>query len=217
MRNVVIAMPDGVIRSGVCQQLSNNQWSVVSVANQSSDVLQALHEYPQALVIVSENFDSEKATGTVHLIYREFPYAKVLVWTQTVAMAVNLRTRYPQILGHFFRTVETEELLRGCQLVNLKQKFYSPKLAIAFKRFRDNSEESRIGMGLSRREKQIFSLVCLGMTVQQIAEQLCISRKTVNTFRYRIFDKLGVTSDVQLAHIAIKNGLIEPQADLHFA
>ncbi len=44
---------------------------------------------------------------------------------------------------------------------------------------------------------------------QQIAEQLFVSVKTVNTYRYRIFDKLGVDTDVKLTHLAMRHGLIQ--------
>ncbi|WP_425266246.1 LuxR C-terminal-related transcriptional regulator [Alloalcanivorax xenomutans] len=44
--------------------------------------------------------------------------------------------------------------------------------------------------------------------VQDVADQLCLSPKTVNTYRYRIFDKLGITSDMEMALIAVRHGLV---------
>lgn len=217
MRDIILAMPAGILSSGTQHQLLSHRWSVVAMPATSAELFKAVEAYPHALVILSDQFSSSAIAGTVRVLFRDFRRIKLILWTESVASAVDMRGSFPLILGFFFRTSSTDELLRGCQLVNLKQKYYSPQLALAFKRFRDNSEESRLGMGLSKRERQIFRLICLGMTVHRISEQLCISRKTVNTFRYRIFQKLGVESDVQLTHLAIKNGLIEPQAELHFA
>jgi DNA-binding CsgD family transcriptional regulator len=45
---------------------------------------------------------------------------------------------------------------------------------------------------------------------QQIADQLFVSVKTINTYRYRIYEKVGVDSDVKLTHLAIRHGLIQP-------
>jgi two-component system invasion response regulator UvrY len=50
-------------------------------------------------------------------------------------------------------------------------------------------------------------LVVDGIRAPGIAEQLCLSAKTVNTYRYRIFEKLGINSDVELTHLAYNHGM----------
>jgi DNA-binding NarL/FixJ family response regulator len=62
---------------------------------------------------------------------------------------------------------------------------------------------------LSEREFQIAKMIVEGMKVQDIADKLCISPKTVNTYRYRIFEKLNVTGDVELTRLAIRHGLLD--------
>ena len=52
-------------------------------------------------------------------------------------------------------------------------------------------------------------MVANGAKVQSIADSLCISAKTVNSYRYRIFEKLGVTSDVELTHLALKHKVLD--------
>ena len=52
-------------------------------------------------------------------------------------------------------------------------------------------------------------MVTDGQSVQAISSKLCLSPKTVSTYRYRLFDKLGVENDVELTHLAIRHGLIE--------
>ena len=54
----------------------------------------------------------------------------------------------------------------------------------------------------------------MGMKVQDIAEKLCLSPKTVNSYRYRIFEKLSVKNDVELTLLAIRHGLIESEKDI---
>ena len=48
-----------------------------------------------------------------------------------------------------------------------------------------------------------------GHKIQQIAEKLCLSPKTVSTYRYRLFEKLDVKSDVELTHLAMRHGMID--------
>ena len=66
---------------------------------------------------------------------------------------------------------------------------------------------------LSEREMQIALMITTGMTVQDIAEQLFISTKTVNSHRYRIFEKLLIKNDVELTHLAMKHRVIERPID----
>lgn len=62
--------------------------------------------------------------------------------------------------------------------------------------------------GLSSREMQVCHLQLAGMKAQDIASRLFITPKTVHTFRYRIFEKLGIGSDIELVRLAAAHGLI---------
>lgn len=63
---------------------------------------------------------------------------------------------------------------------------------------------------LSTREMQVMMMITSGHKVTSISDQLCLSPKTINTYRYRLFSKLGVDSDVSLTRLAIRQGLLEP-------
>lgn len=65
---------------------------------------------------------------------------------------------------------------------------------------------------LSDRELQIATMVIECYKVQDISDALCLSPKTVNSYRYRIFEKLGINSDVELTLQAVKHGLLEVDA-----
>ncbi|HQU15610.1 MAG: hypothetical protein B7Z66_10875 [Chromatiales bacterium 21-64-14] len=65
---------------------------------------------------------------------------------------------------------------------------------------------------LSRRELEVMSLLTQGYTVQTIAEQLGLSPKTINTYRYRLYGKLGIANDVELTRVAIRYGLTDTAA-----
>ena len=62
---------------------------------------------------------------------------------------------------------------------------------------------------LSQRELQVMLMVTQGQRIQEIAEKLCLSPKTVSTYRYRLFDKLDVKSDVELTHMAMRHGMMD--------
>jgi len=51
-------------------------------------------------------------------------------------------------------------------------------------------------------------MVTQGQSIQDISDRLCLSPKTVSTYRYRLYEKLGVENDVELTHLAMRHGVI---------
>jgi DNA-binding NarL/FixJ family response regulator len=62
---------------------------------------------------------------------------------------------------------------------------------------------------LSNRELQVLRLVAVGRTLKEIAGELSLSEKTVGTYRRRIAEKMGLSSNVELARYALQAGLVE--------
>lgn len=62
---------------------------------------------------------------------------------------------------------------------------------------------------LTKRELQVMLMVAQGQSVHDISGHLCLSSKTVSTYRYRLFEKLGVGNDVELARLAIRHGIVD--------
>jgi two-component system invasion response regulator UvrY len=66
---------------------------------------------------------------------------------------------------------------------------------------------------LSEREMQVMLMITSGMGVQEIAERLFLSAKTINGYRYRTFEKLAIKNDVELTYLAMKYRVIEQPCD----
>jgi len=66
---------------------------------------------------------------------------------------------------------------------------------------------------LSPREMQVMLMLTQGQRLQTISDKLCLSPKTVSTYRHRLYEKLGVGSDVDLARIAMNYGIIDADVD----
>lgn len=62
---------------------------------------------------------------------------------------------------------------------------------------------------LSQRELQILMMILQGNKIREIAETLNLSSKTISTYRYRLFDKLRVKNDTEMAKLAIQYGMLE--------
>jgi DNA-binding NarL/FixJ family response regulator len=64
---------------------------------------------------------------------------------------------------------------------------------------------------LTNREREVFQLIAEGYATRTIADMLCVSISTIKTHRFKIMEKLRATSPVQLSHIAIYLGLVDPE------
>jgi len=111
--------------------------------------------------------------------------------------------------GYITKGCDPNEMIRAIRAVFSGQRYLSPNVAqqLALKRYAPN--ESSPFDSLSEREMQITLMITSGQKVQEISEKLCLSPKTVNSYRYRIFEKLGIHSDVELTLLAMRLGIVE--------
>jgi two-component system invasion response regulator UvrY len=93
--------------------------------------------------------------------------------------------------------------------VSRGQRYLSPEIAqqMALSQF-NGSEENPFG-SLSERELQIMLMITNGEKVNDISEKLNLSPKTVNSYRYRLFAKLGINGDVELTRLAIRYKMLD--------
>jgi DNA-binding NarL/FixJ family response regulator len=83
---------------------------------------------------------------------------------------------------------------------------------LALRTFSGNNNQESPFEKLSQRELQTAMLIANGQKVNDIANTFCVSPKTVNSYRYRIFEKLDINSDVELTLLAVKHNLLDPEA-----
>jgi two-component system response regulator NreC len=151
-----------------------------------------------------------EATG---IITKKHPDVKVLVLT----MHENEEYVY-QILksgagGYVLKSAGKEELSAAIRAVAKGEKFFSPRvseiMAESYVRRKERGETLSKGemIPLTRREKEILRLVVKGLTNQQIADQLCISPRTVDTHRTNIMQKLDIHDVANLVRYAIEHGM----------
>jgi two-component system invasion response regulator UvrY len=72
-----------------------------------------------------------------------------------------------------------------------------------------NPEQKAPHEELSERELQVFLRLAKGEAVGPMAQSMCLSVKTVSTYRTRVMEKMGLESNIDLTYYALKNGLID--------
>lgn len=105
--------------------------------------------------------------------------------------------------GYVVKNAEKEELVRAIHTVSRGERYFSDKFEGVYEKWTAKEQKSDT-IKLTRRERQILTLLVRGKTSQQMAEQLNLSRFTVDTHRKNIHKKLGIKSNLALAREASK-------------
>jgi len=113
--------------------------------------------------------------------------------------------------GYLTKTSADTDLLEAIRVVARGQVFLPPKAAtLLLKRYKDNEADDSAGLGdLSTREQEVLALTAEGFSSREIGQKLFISPKTVDTYRSRIMDKLGLSHRSELVRFALRVGLLK--------
>jgi two-component system response regulator NreC len=118
--------------------------------------------------------------------------------------------------GFIPKTSSSEELVRAIRAVAGGQLYLRPdsaKLAVLqrYKRDAQTSDEVAALDRLSRREREVLAFIALGHSSSDIASRLSLSPKTVDTYRARLMDKLGLRRRPDLVRFALRTGIVKPE------
>ena len=112
--------------------------------------------------------------------------------------------------GYLTKGCDLDEMLRAIRKVGRGERYIGANVAQQLVLQRMDGDRTPVET-LSPRELEVLLLVSQGHKLQQISEKLCLSPKTVSTYRTRVLRKLDLDTDVDLTHMALSMGLIEPR------
>ena len=136
---------------------------------------------------------------------------------KVIAVTVHEDEPYPSKLlgvgavGYLTKNADVDEMVRSIKKVMSGQRYISSEVAqhLALRPFsKDAVSPFEV---LTSREMQITLMVIKGYGAPDISRKLSLSSKTVNSYRYRIFEKMGTKNDVSLTRLAIKHGIIDAE------
>lgn len=133
---------------------------------------------------------------------------------RVIALSVHTDDPYPSRLleagaaGYLSKDCGAEEIVTAIKRVSRGEVYIDADVARNLALSGLHGRPGPNFQKLSQREMQIMLMVVKGYTIQQISDHLFISPKTVSTYRYRLFDKLGVANDVELTRLAIRHGIV---------
>lgn len=136
--------------------------------------------------------------------------------TKVIAVTAMSDDMFPERLmkagaaGYVTKGAGFEEMIEAIRTVMAGNRYMSNGVAqqLALRNFSGGNDVSPFE-SLSERELQTAIMIANGVKVNAIAEAFCVSPKTINSYRYRIFDKLKVHSDVELTLLAVKHKVLD--------
>jgi len=142
-------------------------------------------------------------------ILRIRPDVRIIVLTIHSENPFPTKVMQAGAAGYLTKGAAPDEMIQAIRLVHSGQRYISPEIAQQMALSQFASADENPFKSLSERELQIMMMITKGQKVTDISEQLNLSPKTVNSYRYRLFSKLGINGDVELTHLAIRYGMLD--------
>lgn len=206
--NIVIADEHELVRSGIKRILSGEKdlKVIAEAANGEQSILLCQRLKPD-VILLDVSVQGIGAIETAKRLVRRFPSVGVVFISDSGQLALVSQLIELGVHGIITKDVCIDVMLEAIRNVAKGLRFLPQEIAQRLALSRFNPVETPFEC-LSERELNIAMLLSKGTKSTEIAKELSISAKTVNTYRYRMFEKLGVKTDVELVHLALFYKLI---------
>ncbi|MGD9152213.1 MAG: response regulator [Gammaproteobacteria bacterium] len=203
---ILIVDDHELIRSGIASQLQSVK-DIEIVPEQGSDGAEAIalaKKYKPEIVLMDLKMPNMDGFEATRKLLQLIPDIKILILTVCDNKIFPLKLLEANAAGYITKDCKPKDLIDAIKKVHAGQRYVSPEIA---QKLALNNNSSPLDK-LSDREFQVMNMIIKGQKAPQIAATLHLSAKTVNTYRYRIFEKLEVSSDVELTRLALQYGII---------
>ena len=183
---------------------------VVGQAESGEEAIKKARELKPDVVLMDLKMPGIGGLEATRRLLRSHEDIKVIAVTICEEDPFPTRLLQAGAAGYLTKGAALDEMIQAIRMVFAGQRYISPQIAqqLALKSFQPKVNGSPFDL-LSEREIQIALMIANCQKVQTISDKLCLSPKTVNTYRYRIYEKLDITSDVELALLAVRHGMVD--------
>lgn len=212
MIKVMIVDDHALVRMGIRRLLEDvSDITVVKEVESGEAALIAAKEHELDVVLLDMKMPGIDGLEVTRRMKRSHPNLKIIAVTAFAKEPFPTRILQAGALGYLTKECGFSEMTEAIRRVVKGERYLSSEIAqvLALGSLSDKQDSDSPFELLSERELQVTLMISRGMTVQEIADHLCISSKTVNGYRYRLFAKLGIKNDVELVYMAMKHQLIE--------
>jgi two-component system response regulator NreC len=211
---ILLADDHTVLRSGLRLLLtSQGEFEVVGEASSGTETLSLAEKLQPDLILLDLSMPALGGLDALPTLRKIVPSSRILILTMHDDPQYLRQALKHGASGYILKKAADAELLSAMRAVLRGEVYVHPSMTRIL--LEDMLPESRAGDtedawgGLSEREQEVLKMVALGHTSAEIAAQLNLSAKTIETYRARGMEKLGIRTRAALVRFALRNGLID--------
>ncbi|NQZ52857.1 MAG: response regulator transcription factor [Piscirickettsiaceae bacterium] len=207
MIKIMIVDDDIIVRKGISGILENiSGVSVVAEAESGEEALTLARGQALDIVFVDIQMPGIGGYETMQRLLHHYPKLKIVVLSVFSSGLYPRRFLSSGASGYLTKGASSDELEKAIKKIHAGGIYITQQVAqdIIMSDFDEDSPNK-----LNKRELQVLHLIASGCSNDEMADNLKVSKKTISRHRQMLFTKLDVTNDVQLARIAISNGVCE--------
>jgi two-component system invasion response regulator UvrY len=211
MIRVLVVDDHDLVRMGISRMLADSaDIEVIGEADSGDMAIRLAKQLSPDVVLLDVNMPNIGGLEATKRLVQLDMGIKILAVSSMVTQPYPSMLLKAGVNGYITKGTPLDEMIRAIKKIYQGGRYFSHDVAEQLAEVLLSDKATSPFELLSDREKQVAMMVVNCQSPQQIADQLFVSVKTINTYRYRIYEKVGVDSDVKLTHMAIRHGLIQP-------
>lgn len=209
MLRILVADDHAVVREGVKQILGDVSDMVVKgEAKDGPETLEKAMHDDYDVILLDISMPGRNGLEILKEIKTNLPKIPVLILSMHPEEQYAIRALRAGASGYLTKASAPQELIGAIRKASRGGKYVTASLAEKLAFELDADMEKPPHEALSNREYQVMLMLASGKTVGEIAEELCLSAKTISTYRTRIMEKMGMKKNAELTLYAVKNQLV---------
>ncbi|MFA5756684.1 MAG: response regulator transcription factor [Smithellaceae bacterium] len=209
MIRILVADDHAVVRQGVVQILAEvKDMLVKDEAQNGSETLDKVLKYEYDVVLLDISMPGRSGLEVLEDIKAQRPKLAVLILSMHPEEQYAVRALRAGASGYLTKASAPQELIGAIRKVAGGGKYVTASLAEKLAEELDIDTRKLPHERLSNREHQVMMMLASGKTVSDIADELCLSVKTISTYRTRILAKMGMKKNAEPTLYAVTNKLI---------
>ncbi|MDD5268171.1 MAG: response regulator [Methylococcales bacterium] len=183
--------------------------NVVGIVKSGEEAVDTIAALPVDIVLIEVNMAGISGTEACRRILQYNPEVKIIILSVNNAGPIPPQLLKLGVLGFISKESSVNELINAIRKVMAGDRYLSSDVAKNLATLGLPGYHESPFSKLSRRESEVVNLILQGKSIKEMSQMLILSDKTVNTYRYRLYDKLNIKNDVQLTRLAIKFGHLD--------
>lgn len=210
MIRVAIVDDHAIVRAGLRQYLSEQvDLRVTGEAANGREALELLRGGEVDVLVMDLSMPEHGGVDALSAIKARAPELPVLILSGFPEAHYATTLLRQGASGYLNKECDPEDILTAIRTVARGRRYITPAVAELLAEGLSGDSDKLPHELLSERELQVFLRLAKGETVSAMADSMCLSVKTVSTYRSRVLEKMKLASNSELTYYALKNGLIQ--------